>query len=114
MTGQEVRKLSDEEVVVELKRLREKLFTLKNQATTEKVENTAQFPELRADIARLLGEQSARRHKASPRKTKAPAVAAPAAAPAAAPGKKPAVKKAAAPKAPAAKKAPAKKKAAAK
>lgn len=110
MTGQEVRKLSDEEVVVELKRLREKLFTLKNQATTEKVENTAQFPLLRADIARLLGEQSARRHKASPRKTKAPA----AAAPAAAPGKKPAVKKAAAPKAPAAKKAPAKKKAAAK
>lgn len=111
MTGQEVRKLSDEEVVVELKRLREKLFTLKNQATTEKVENTAQFPLLRADIARLLGEQSARRHKASPRKVKAPAVAAPAAAP----GKKPAVKKtAAAPKAPAVKKAPAKKKAAAK
>ncbi|MCA3006272.1 MAG: 50S ribosomal protein L29 [Planctomycetaceae bacterium] len=60
MTGAEVKKLTSEEVGVELKRLREKLFQLRNQAVTEKVEDTSQFRKIRKDIARLLTEQNAR------------------------------------------------------
>jgi large subunit ribosomal protein L29 len=60
MTGAEVKKLTSEEVGVELKRLREKLFQLRNQAVTEKVEDTSQFRKIRKDVARLLTEQNAR------------------------------------------------------
>lgn len=60
MKGAEVRALRDDEVTVELARLRQKLFTLRCQGVTEKVEDTSQFSKLRRDIARLLGEQSRR------------------------------------------------------
>ncbi len=62
MTGTEVRALRDEEIGIELKRLRERLFTLRSQAVTEKVENTAQFGTIRKDVARLMTERNARRH----------------------------------------------------
>ncbi len=60
MTGSEVRALKDEELTIELKRLREKLFTLRVQHVTDKVEDTSQYGKVRKDIARLLTEQTAR------------------------------------------------------
>jgi ribosomal protein L29 len=97
MTGAEVKKLSVEELKAETVRLREKLFTLRNQATTEKVEDLSQFRKVRKDIARLLTERSARAKGQKP---------------AAASGGAAKTKKAPAAKKPAAKKAPAKKAAA--
>ena len=60
MTGNEVKALKNEEIDVELGRLREKLFTLRTQSVTEKVEDNSQFRKVRRDIARLLTEQRAR------------------------------------------------------
>ncbi|MBA4119415.1 MAG: 50S ribosomal protein L29 [Isosphaera sp.] len=60
MTGQEVRAMGDEEITVELKKLREKLFGLRMQKVTGKVEDTASFGKARKDIARLLTEARAR------------------------------------------------------
>ena len=54
MNGKEARKLSEEEIGIELKRLRMKLFELHQQTVSEKVQNTMGFKNLRADIARLL------------------------------------------------------------
>jgi ribosomal protein L16 len=56
----EVHKLSDEELVIEVKRLRQRLFELRTQAVTEKIQDTSQFRKTRTDIARLLTEQQAR------------------------------------------------------
>jgi len=61
MTGKEVRALKDEEIRVELERLRAKRHTLRSQAVTEKVEDVSQFGKIRRDVARLLTEQRARR-----------------------------------------------------
>ena len=58
MTGKEARALSGEEIGIELKRLREKLFTLRTQTVTEKVEDNSQFGKIRRDIARLLTVQT--------------------------------------------------------
>ena len=60
MTGQEVRQLKDEEIQIELDRLREKLFTLRTQSVTEKVEDVTQHGKIRKDIARLHTERRAR------------------------------------------------------
>lgn len=79
MNGKEVRALKDEEIKVELERTRAKLYHLRSQTVTEKVENTAQFKEVRRDIARLLTERGARYQAKNP----APAKAAPNPAPAA-------------------------------
>lgn len=68
MTGTEVRKMSDDQLKTEIRSTRDKLFQLRNQAQTEKVENTSQFISVRRDIARMLTEQSARRAKAAPAK----------------------------------------------
>jgi len=65
MTGTETRKLRDEELKSELASLRSKLFDLRNQTVTEKVENTSQFGKIRKDIARLLTEQRSRRSAAT-------------------------------------------------
>lgn len=67
MTGAEVKALRDEEIGIELKRLREKLFTLRSQAVTEKVEDTSQFLKIRKDVARLLTERNVRRLAKNPR-----------------------------------------------
>lgn len=60
MTGKEVRALSDEEIKVELARLRDKLFGLRTQGVTEKVEDNSTFIKTRRDVARLLTERTAR------------------------------------------------------
>ena len=61
MTGAEVKKLKDEEIEIELTRMRERLFKLRTQSVTEKVEDVSQFAKIRKDVARLLGERHARR-----------------------------------------------------
>lgn len=60
MTPKEVRKLNDEEIFVEIERLRRRHFELRTQAITEKIEDTSQFAKIKKDIARLLTEQKAR------------------------------------------------------
>ncbi len=52
--------LKDEEIAVEIKRLRASLMTLRNQSVSEKVEDTSMFGKTRRDIARLLGERTRR------------------------------------------------------
>ena len=59
-TSEEDRKMRHEEIGIELKRLREKLYTLRSQTVTEKVEDTSQMRKLRKDVARLLTERRAR------------------------------------------------------
>ena len=65
MTGAEVRAMKDEELDIELKRLREKLYTMRVQGVTEKVEDTSQHGKVRKDIARILTEKGARRRAAA-------------------------------------------------
>ncbi len=60
VTPEEVRKMRDEEISIELKKLREKIFTLRSQTVTDKVEDTSQFAKLRRDVARLMTERHAR------------------------------------------------------
>ena len=61
MKAKEVHKLSDEEIALEVGRLRKRLFELKTQSITEKIQDTSQFRKIRKDVARLLTEQSTRR-----------------------------------------------------
>ena len=61
LTGDAVRTKNEDEISEELKQLREKLYTLRVQSVTEKVEDNSLFGKIRADIARLLTEQNARR-----------------------------------------------------
>lgn len=60
MKPKEVRKLNDDEISVEIERLRRKHFELRTQAVTEKIEDTSQFGKIKKDIARLLTEQKSR------------------------------------------------------
>tara|TARA_B100000405_G_scaffold260734_1_gene196221 strand:- start:195 stop:389 length:195 start_codon:yes stop_codon:yes gene_type:complete len=60
MKPNEVRKMSDEDIALEVKSLKRRLFDLRSQQVTEKIVNTAQFGAVKKDIARLLTEQSAR------------------------------------------------------
>ena len=60
MKSKEVHKLSEEELEIEVKRLRQRLFELRTQAVTEKIQDTSQFRKTRTDIARLLTERQAR------------------------------------------------------
>lgn len=61
MTGEEVRKLTDEEIGLEVKRLRTQLHTIRSQFVTEKVEDSSTYGKTKRDIARVLTEQTARR-----------------------------------------------------
>lgn len=65
MKAKETHKLSDDEVKVETQRLRKRMFELRTQAVTEKIQDTSQFRKLRKDVARLLTESAARRKKAA-------------------------------------------------
>lgn len=56
MKSDEIRKMNDEELQLELERLRRHLFDLKSQAVTEKLENPKQLVNTRRDIARILTE----------------------------------------------------------
>ncbi|MBL8763237.1 MAG: 50S ribosomal protein L29 [Phycisphaerae bacterium] len=60
MTGNEVRKMTDEEMAAELTVLRRKLVQLRAQAVTEKVEDNSLYGRTRRDIARILTERHAR------------------------------------------------------
>jgi ribosomal protein L29 len=61
MTPQEVRKLGDDEIDIEVASLRRRLFDLRCQQVTEKIQNTATFGNVKRDIARLMTEKNARR-----------------------------------------------------
>lgn len=65
MKAKEVHKLNDEELGIEVVRLRKRLYELRTQAVTEKIEDTSQFGKIRKDVARLLTEQSNRRTSAA-------------------------------------------------
>jgi large subunit ribosomal protein L29 len=56
----EIREMAGEEIAADLSQLREKLFTLRTQSVTEKVEDNTQFGKTRRDIARLLTEAARR------------------------------------------------------
>ena len=53
MKAAEVRKLSDEELAVEIDRLQRRVFDLRRAVVTEKIEDPSLSPKLRRDIARL-------------------------------------------------------------
>jgi len=65
MTPKEVRKLNDEEIEVEIERLRRRHFELRTQSVTEKIEDTSQFGKIKKDIARLQTERQARLNAAA-------------------------------------------------
>ena len=56
----EIRQLSDDELVTEVARLRRHLFDLRSQAVTEKLEDPSQITKAQRDIARCLMVQSER------------------------------------------------------
>lgn len=60
MTGKEVRALNDEEIGLELGKLREKVFKLRSQGVTQKVEDVSQHQKVKRDIARLMTERRSR------------------------------------------------------
>ena len=63
MKAKEVHKLSNEEISVEVERLRRKQFELRTQAVTEKIEDTSQFRKTRRDIAKLQTEKNMRQRR---------------------------------------------------
>ena len=60
MKANEVHKLSDEELGIEAERIRRRLFDLRTQSVTEKLENPQQLGNLRRDVARILTVQRQR------------------------------------------------------
>jgi ribosomal protein L29 len=62
----DAKKMTDEQLVAEIAALEAKVFTLRSQTVTEKVEDTSQFKKLRRNIARLHTERNARRHAKNP------------------------------------------------
>ena len=65
MKAKAVHKLGDEELAIEVDNLRKKLFELKTQGVTEKIQDTSQYEKIRKDIARLLTEQATRNKTAT-------------------------------------------------
>jgi large subunit ribosomal protein L29 len=61
MKAAEVRKLNKDEITVEAARLRRRLFDLRCQTVTEKIEDTSQFRKTRKDLARVLTEINTRK-----------------------------------------------------
>jgi large subunit ribosomal protein L29 len=60
MKPYEVKKLGDDEIDIEVASLRRRLFDLRCQMVTEKIQNTSQFGHVKRDIARLLTEKRSR------------------------------------------------------
>lgn len=56
----EVRRMTGEELDAELDRLQRKLFDLRCQTVTEKIEDPSQFRKIRTDIGRMKTEQTMR------------------------------------------------------
>jgi large subunit ribosomal protein L29 len=65
MKASEVHKFSAEELRQEERNLRKRLFELRSQSVTEKLENPRQLRNLRRDIARVLTECKLRGAKES-------------------------------------------------
>lgn len=65
MEASQIKKMSAEELKGQLGILRAKLYQIRTQTVTEKVEDTSQLGKLRKDVARLLTEMNARRHAAA-------------------------------------------------
>ena len=63
MTGSEVRKLSDEEIIKWIGDLRREMDDLRVQQVTQKIEDNSRFRKNRRELARLLTEQTARRRR---------------------------------------------------
>jgi large subunit ribosomal protein L29 len=57
----ELRQLSDEELRLELDRVRRHLFDLRSQAVTEKLEDPSMLTKAKRDMARILTLQRERR-----------------------------------------------------
>jgi large subunit ribosomal protein L29 len=53
MKPSEIREKETEAIQMEIQQNQKKLFDLRNQAVTEKVENTSQFRKIKRDIARM-------------------------------------------------------------
>ena len=69
MKAREVHKLNDEELQVEVKRLRRHMFDLRTQGVTEKIADTSQSITTPRDIARLttpLRPRAPERHPTAP------------------------------------------------
>jgi large subunit ribosomal protein L29 len=60
MKSDEVRKMTAEELDVEIVRLRRRLYDLRCQTVTEKIEDSSMFAKVRKDVARMLTERTAR------------------------------------------------------
>jgi len=60
MNAAEAHKMNNEEITVELRRLSRRIFDLRTQSVTEKIEDVSQFRKHRRDIARLKTERRAR------------------------------------------------------
>jgi len=60
-SAKEIRKLKPEEIDIEVARFRRKLFELRTQAVTEKIQDTSQYGKIRKDLARLLTAKNARK-----------------------------------------------------
>ena len=54
MKVKEIRQLSDEELGMELERVRRRLFDVRTQAVTEKLEDPSMLTKARKDIAMIL------------------------------------------------------------
>lgn len=65
----ELHNMGDAEIVEETARLRSQLYTLRQQAVTEKLENNRELGNIRKDIARLLTEQRTREIKQTQKET---------------------------------------------
>lgn len=66
MKPKEVRSLTAEDLDTKLVDLRQKLYSLRVQSVTQKIEDNSQIGKTRRDIARLLTERRARQIAAAP------------------------------------------------
>lgn len=60
MKANEVHKMSDAELTETVGQLRSRLFELRSQSVTEKLENPKQLGDIRRDVARVLTEKRSR------------------------------------------------------
>jgi large subunit ribosomal protein L29 len=49
----EIREHSDDQLVIELREIERRLFDMRTQAATEKIEATSELKKLRRDVARI-------------------------------------------------------------
>lgn len=60
MKYQEVKRMTGEEIDLEIDRMQRRLHDMRVQRVTDKVEDPSQFKKIRRDIARMLTERRAR------------------------------------------------------